>query len=85
MQWRVEVLDKTVQAEIEAWPVEVRAALTKIVERIVAVGLAAGQEGRALYVTASGRRVVIVAAFMEKTQKTPRHIIEMALERAKGV
>ena len=100
------MLDRTVQAELEQWPHEVRAALVKIVERIQQVGLlkmrephvkqiegklwemrpsAAGQEGRALYVTRSGRRVIIVAAFMKKTQKTPRHMIELALERAKGV
>src|SRR6266516_8009930 len=46
---------------------------------------ARGVEGRALYVTASGKRVVIVAAFVKKTRKTPRHMIELALERAKGV
>ncbi|MET7242628.1 type II toxin-antitoxin system RelE/ParE family toxin [Methylobacterium sp. EM32] len=46
---------------------------------------AAGDDGRALYVTVVGQRVVIVAAFMKKTQKTPRRMIERALERAKGV
>jgi phage-related protein len=46
---------------------------------------ARGVEGRALYVAASGKRVVIVAAFVKKTRKTPRHMIELALERAKGV
>jgi phage-related protein len=40
---------------------------------------------RALYVTASGRRVVILQAFVKKTQKTPRREIELALERAKEV
>src|ERR1043166_696963 len=33
---------------------------------------------RALYVTATGRRVVIVRAFVKKTQRTPRQEIELA-------
>jgi phage-related protein len=40
---------------------------------------------RALYVTAIGRRVVVVRAFVKKTQKTPRSEIELALRRAKEV
>jgi phage-related protein len=40
-----------------------------------------GRDGiaRALYVTAIGRRVVVVRAFVKKTQKTPRAEIELAL------
>jgi len=41
--------------------------------------------GRALYVTAIGRRVVVVRAFVKKTQKTPRAEIELALRRAKEI
>lgn len=46
-----------------------------------------GRDGiaRAAYVTASGKRVVIVHVFVKKTQKTPRHEIETALRRAKEV
>lgn len=46
-----------------------------------------GRDGiaRALYVTALGRRVVIVRAFVKKTQKTPRAEIELALQRAKEI
>jgi phage-related protein len=40
---------------------------------------------RAAYVTATGRRVVVVHVFAKKTQKTPRHEIEIALKRAKEV
>ncbi len=45
------------------------------------------QEGiaRGIYVTASGRRVVVLHVFEKKTQKTPRRAIELALERMKGV
>ena len=46
-----------------------------------------GRDGiaRALYVTATGRRVVILRTFVKKTQKTPRREIELALKRAKEV
>ncbi|HVL73081.1 MAG TPA: type II toxin-antitoxin system RelE/ParE family toxin [Beijerinckiaceae bacterium] len=46
---------------------------------------AAGNEGRALYVTARGARVVIVAAFMKKTRKTPRRWLELVLARSREV
>ena len=44
-----------------------------------------GRDGiaRALYVTATGRRVVILRVFAKKTQKTPRREIELARQRAK--
>jgi phage-related protein len=46
-----------------------------------------GRDGiaRAVYVTAEGRRVVIVLVFVKKTQKTPRHELELARQRAKEV
>lgn len=40
---------------------------------------------RALYVTAKGKRVVVVRAFIKKTQKTPRKEIVLAMERAKEI
>ena len=46
-----------------------------------------GKDGisRAIYVTARGRRVVVVRVFVKKTHKTPRHEIDLALERAKEI
>lgn len=46
-----------------------------------------GRDGisRAIYVTAKGMRVVVVRAFIKKTQKTPRREIRLALDRAKEV
>jgi phage-related protein len=46
-----------------------------------------GKDGiaRAAYITAKGRRVVVVHVFTKKTQKTPRRDIETALRRAKEV
>ena len=103
--WTVEALPEA-RAELDAWPLELRASLARIVERIEAVGLErlgeplirhiegklwemrpSGRriEGRALYVTAAGRRVVIVLAFQKTTPKTPRRMIELALKRAKSV
>ena len=46
---------------------------------------AASGISRVIYVTATGRRVVIVRAFVKKTQKTPRRELELARERAKEV
>jgi len=46
-----------------------------------------GKDGiaRAIYVTATGRRVVILRVFVKKTRKTPRGEIELALKRAREV
>ena len=101
--WTVELLDDVVAAELDAWPHDLRAALTRIIARITSLGLErigephvrhiegklwemrpSGKrvEGRALYVAASGRRVVIVLAFLKKTRKTPHWMIDLALKRA---
>jgi len=39
--------------------------------------------GRAIYATASGRRLLVLHAFVKKTQKTPRRSIDLALKRLK--
>ncbi len=46
-----------------------------------------GKDGiaRAVYVTAVKQRVVIVRVFVKKTQKTPRHELELSRQRAKEV
>jgi|SRR5579872_468661 len=46
-----------------------------------------GRDGiaRALYVTASGQRVVILRVFAKKTQKTPSREIELARRRAQVI
>ncbi|MGA3026320.1 MAG: type II toxin-antitoxin system RelE/ParE family toxin [Bryobacteraceae bacterium] len=46
-----------------------------------------GRDGiaRAIYVTARGRRVVVVRVFVKKTRQTPRREINLAMERAKEV
>ena len=46
-----------------------------------------GRDGiaRALYVTAAGRRIVVVRVFMKKSQKIPTREIRIALDRTKEV
>ncbi len=99
--WKIEVLDLA-KPEIAAWPMELRAALNRIFDRIEVLGIdrvheplvkhiegrlwemrPSGKhiEGRALYVAVTGKRVVVALAFIKKTRKTPRRLIELALER----
>jgi phage-related protein len=40
---------------------------------------------RAVYVTATGKRILVVHVFVKKTQKTPRNEINYAMKRAKEV
>jgi len=40
---------------------------------------------RAVYVTATRRRVVVVGVFRKKTEGTPRREVELALRRAQEV
>ena len=46
-----------------------------------------GRDGisKAIYVTASGKRLVVLRVFIKKTKKTPRKEIVLALKRAKEV
>ena len=46
-----------------------------------------GRDGisRAIYVTATGRRVVVVRVFVKKTQKTPERELKLARQQAKEV
>ena len=41
--------------------------------------------GRAIYVTAIGRRVIVVHAFVKKTQKTPSVALDLAEQRARRI
>ena len=46
-----------------------------------------GRDGisRAIYVAATGRRVVVVRVFIKKTQRTPNADIALALQRMKEI
>lgn len=106
MKWTIETLNDIVDAELDALPASLRARITRIIERIEAVGLgnvgeqhvkhlegklweirAMGADGiaRALYITMTGRRLVILHAFTKKTQKTPAAALDIARQRARQV
>ncbi len=106
MTWIVNILNQTVEREIESLPKDMQAKLLRIIGMIEQLGLEQmrepyvkllqkplwemrmiGRDGlsRAIYVTASSKRVVIVRVFIKKTQKTPRSEIELALKRAEDV
>ena len=106
MSWRVEILDRRVEREVDALAQDVRQRFLRIVELIEKHGRAAmhephvkhlegklwemrmkGKDGiaRAVYVTATGERLVVVHAFTKKTQKTPTRALETARARAKEV
>jgi phage-related protein len=102
----VQTLNRLVDAEIDALPVDMRARLARLSILIEQVGFESlpansvkhldeklwelrisGRDGisRAIYVTASGRRMVILRVFVKKTQRTPLHELELARQRAKEV
>lgn len=106
MSWTVEILDKRVEKELSALPVDIRARFQRIVELLEEYGIEAAREphvkslggglfemrmsgrdgiGRAIYVHARGDRLVVVLAFMKKTQKTPKAILDLARTRAREV
>jgi phage-related protein len=96
MLWTVETLNSAVDAELEALPEDMQARFVYISRLIEEFGLEKVREphvkhliGRLwemrLYVTATGRRVVVVRAFIKKTQTTPRNELELAMKRAKEV
>jgi phage-related protein len=41
--------------------------------------------GRAIYVTASGQRVIVLRTFIKKTQKTPPRELDIAFARLKEI
>jgi phage-related protein len=104
--WRVDVLDRRVQRELDSLAQDVRQRFLRIAELIEQHGLAAmrephvkhlegklwemrmkGRDGiaRAIYVTATMERVVVVHAFAKKSQKTPVAALELARKRAREV
>ena len=106
MSWRVEILDRRVERELDTLAEDVRQRFLRIAELIEKHGLAAmhephvkhlegklwemrmkGRDGiaRAIYVTATGERAVVVHAFAKKTQKTTVRALELARARSKEV
>lgn len=98
MDWIVETLNDTVNAELAELPPDMRARFIRTAQLIQSAGLPhIGEQGPlweirltgkaeiagALYVTAKPRRIIVVRVFVKKTQKTPSREITLALQRAK--
>ena len=105
MGWTVETV-ATVDAEIEALPVGLRARLVRLLEAVENVGLdalraphvkhiegklwelrvrAQGGIARGIYVTATGRRVLVLHVFAKKSRKVPRRALDTARKRMRKV
>ena len=84
--WVVRFLDEQSLEEFEALPADIKAKFRRIAAMIQSEGLD-GQDGigRAIYIAASGRQVVVVRTFIKKTQQTPRSEIDLALARARRI
>jgi phage-related protein len=106
VRWTVQTLNRMVDAEIDALPVDMRARLTRLSTLIEQIGFEAlpahtvkhldeklwelrinGRDGisRAIYLTASGRRMIILRVFVKKSQKTSPRELELARQRAKEI
>jgi len=93
MPWKVETV-RAADAEIEDLPVALRARLIRLLEALRSPhgrhlegklwelrvktkdGIARG-----IYLTAAGRRLVVLHVFAKKSRKTPRRALETAMER----
>ena len=106
MAWLVEIINDKVEAELSAFPPDMRARFARIVELIETFGLhnvgmphvrhimdklwemrLKGRDGigRALYVSVEHERVIVLRAFIKKSQKTPAREIRLAMERSKEI
>ncbi len=72
---------------IEHGPQHVRRPYVKPLSRKLYKMRMTGKDGiaRAVYVAASGRRLIVVHAFIKKSQKTPKRNLELAQQRAKEI
>jgi phage-related protein len=105
LMWTIELYNRGVAAQLEAWPPGVRAGFLRVTELICehgpALGLphtrslgaglfeirAKGREGigRAFFCTRIGQRVVILHAFVKKTEQIPRRELDLARARQREV
>lgn len=93
--WTVELLSQQVRDELGALPNDMKARFRRIAGLIQDYGLEKVSEpyvkhlegsliSRALYVTARGRRVIVVRVFIRKTQKTPRNELLNCVAASEG-
>ena len=104
MMWKIEILNETVEKEINDFPEDLRARLQRIIELLRTFGphhlgepyikplrkklweiRCKGKDGigRVIYVAASGRRLVLLHAFIKKTQRTPARSLKLSMDRLK--
>lgn len=92
MDWSVETL-AAADAEIAALPTKLRARLVRLLEHVRHLEgklwelRAKSRDGiaRGIYVTATGRRVVVLHVFAKTSRRTPRQALATAKERMKQV
>ena len=93
--WTVELLNQQVRDELGALPNDMKARFRRIAGLIQDYGLEKVSEpyvkhlegsliSRALYVTARGRRVIVVRVFIRKTQKIPRNELLNCVAASEG-
>jgi len=105
MTYSIEYFHPKVLAEIEAWPVDVLADYTRIIELLVDFSpnlrlphsRAMGEGifelrprgksgiGRAIYCFLAGKNIVVLHAFIKKTQQTPDRELKIARKRMKEI
>ncbi|NWF36872.1 type II toxin-antitoxin system RelE/ParE family toxin [Mariprofundus sp. KV] len=104
MNWTVETLNDSVDAELDALAPTFKAKFLHIAEMLESLGPHRVREpyvkhledklweirmkaqpgiARAIYVTVKGQRIIILHAFVKKTQKTPRAALDIARQRMK--
>ena len=104
MNWSVETLNETVDAELEMLDPSFKAKFLHIAEMLESLGPHKVREpyikhlenklweirmkarpgiARAIYITSKGQRIIVLHAFVKKTQKTPRAALEIARQRQK--
>jgi phage-related protein len=99
MPFEIVYYSEAVQHEIASWPVKDRAVYVRITElmqtygsnlgmpytRRIAPGLfeIRAKSGRAFYCTEVEKKIVILHAFIKKSQKSPKRHIETAKKRMK--
>jgi phage-related protein len=99
MNYTIEYFHLRIKAEIESWPDGILADFARIVELLMEFGHSRalgggllelrprGREGigRVFYCFVTGHRVVILHAFVKKTQETPEQELKIARKRLKEV
>ena len=73
MRYALEYFHPRVLAEIESWPADILADYARIAELLME------------YCFLSGRRALVLHAFVKKSQQTPDRELKLSRKRMKGV